>query len=193
MLFLSGLVYLSVWWIHTLEDLAVAQFFLGVTQSGFFGGLVLYLSEWYCVREGEMGKRFAVVFAASLVAGSLNAVATSGVSRHLDGTWGSPGWKWYHFILGTVTCVVALVSALLLPDCPENFAWLTEEEKAVALERWRRGKGKDRTMGFKEAVKSAATDVKVSRRAEAVQRTQLKASPSLAGIAVSVCPFTEPQ
>lgn len=50
----------------------IARFFLGVTESGLFPGVVFYLSMWY--KRSEQHYRVALFFSAASLAGAFGGV-----------------------------------------------------------------------------------------------------------------------
>ena len=50
----------------------VARFFLGLTESGLFPGVVFYLSMWY--RREEQHYRISLFFSAAALAGAFGGV-----------------------------------------------------------------------------------------------------------------------
>jgi MFS family permease len=73
----------------------VARFFLGVSESGLFPGIVFYLSFWY--QRNERQYRVALFFGAAAVAGAFGGVLAWGIA-HMRGVGGYAGWRWI-FIL----------------------------------------------------------------------------------------------
>ena len=58
-----------------------ARFFLGVTESGLFPGVVFYLSMWY--KRNEQHYRIALFFSAASLAGAFGGILAY-VSNHLN-------------------------------------------------------------------------------------------------------------
>ena len=72
-----------------------ARFFLGVTESGLFPGVVFYLSMWY--KRTETHYRVALFFSAASLAGAFGGILAYGIG-FMDGVGGLKGWRWI-FIL----------------------------------------------------------------------------------------------
>jgi MFS family permease len=72
-----------------------ARFFLGVTESGLFPGVVFYLSMWY--RRTESHYRVALFFSAASLAGAFGGILAYGIG-FMKGVGGYAGWRWI-FIL----------------------------------------------------------------------------------------------
>lgn len=58
--------------VKSFEGFLVARFFLGVTESGLFPGVIFYLSMWY--RRREQHYRVALFFSAAALAGAFGGV-----------------------------------------------------------------------------------------------------------------------
>src|SRR5260221_4271824 len=71
------------------------RFMLGVTEAGFFPGIILYLTYWF-----PRAYRAPVISALFLAGPGSNAVtaAISGAIPQLDGIWGVPGLQWIYVL-----------------------------------------------------------------------------------------------
>ena len=74
----------------------VARFFLGVTESGLFPGVVFYLSMWY--KRTETHFRVALFFSAASLAGAFGGILAYGIG-FMDGVGGYKGWRWIFIIV----------------------------------------------------------------------------------------------
>jgi len=72
-----------------------ARFFLGVTESGLFPGVVFYLSMWY--KRTESHYRVALFFSAASLAGAFGGIFAYGIG-FMKGVANYNGWRWI-FIL----------------------------------------------------------------------------------------------
>jgi hypothetical protein len=52
----------------------------GIAQSGFFTGIIIYFSLWYCKKEQIM--RFAILFGAVFAAGVLDGILVRTCGHH---------------------------------------------------------------------------------------------------------------
>lgn len=59
----------------------------------------------------------------------------AGVLANLSGAHGIAGWRWLFIICGSITVVVALIGAWVLPNFPATAKWLSDEERQFA--QWR--------------------------------------------------------
>lgn len=86
----------------TYPGFLVARFFLGVTESGLFPGVVFYLSMWY--KRTETHYRVALFFSAASLAGAFGGIFAYGIG-FMRGTAGLKGWQWI-FILVRISFLV---------------------------------------------------------------------------------------
>lgn len=89
------------------------RFFLGVAESGFFPGVVFYMSMWY--RRNEQHYRIALFFSAATLAGAFGGIFVSGFRpfvfdttltalqafgiAKMNGIGGLSGWRWIFIIV----------------------------------------------------------------------------------------------
>jgi hypothetical protein len=61
----------------------------------------------------------------------------------MDGLHGLRAWRWLFIIEGTVTIGIATVAFFVLPNFPRTTAWLTDEERQLAIWRLEEDIGED--------------------------------------------------
>ena len=81
--------------VHNREGFLASRFFLGVTESGLFPGVVFYFSMWYKRRERQF--RISLFFSAASLAGAFGGILAYGIG-HMGGVVWENGWRWI-FIL----------------------------------------------------------------------------------------------
>ncbi|KAG0650113.1 putative transporter [Hyphodiscus hymeniophilus] len=104
-----------------------ARFFLGMTESGLFPGVVFYLSMWY--KRREVLYRVALFFSAASLAGAFGGILAYGIG-FMDGVGDYKGWRWIFIIEGLLTVVVSLASYLFIHNYPLTAPFLTEPERS---------------------------------------------------------------
>ena len=108
---------------------------LGITEAGFFPGVIWYLTKWVPVEHRArvnglfyFGAPLAFIFGGPL----------SGLLLDLDGLGGLHGWQIMFLVTGLLTVLVGLFVISYLDNGPKDAKWLTEEQRALliaALER----------------------------------------------------------
>ncbi|HEV3219549.1 MAG TPA: MFS transporter [Candidatus Acidoferrales bacterium] len=104
------------------------RFLLGLAESGFFPGVILYLTYWFppSVRARSVS-RFMI---ASTVSGVIGA-PLSGAILSLQGTHGLAGWQWLFLLEGAPAILLGFILPFVLTDRPEHAAWLTNEDRST--------------------------------------------------------------
>jgi MFS transporter, ACS family, tartrate transporter len=120
-----GLVTIVTAFIQTPRQFYAARFFLGAAESGFFPGMIVYLTHWF--RASDRGKAIATFYAAipsASVVGSLLA------SWLLTVHWGGiAGWRWIFIVEGIPAIILGIVTLFYLTDRPQQARWLREDER----------------------------------------------------------------
>ncbi|KAG8414142.1 hypothetical protein J3458_011791 [Metarhizium acridum] len=92
--------------VHNLAGFLVARFFLGVTESGLFPGVVFYFSMWYKRRERQY--RISLFFSAASLAGAFGGILA---------------------FEGLATIVIAFAAYWFIENYPESSKFLSRPEK----------------------------------------------------------------
>lgn len=103
----------------------VMRVLLGITEAGFFPGVMLYLTYWFGAedRARATGLFLLGVCFANVIGGPLG-----GALLAMDGIWGFKGWQWLFVIEAFPALILAVVIWKKLPDRPSDAKWLTPEE-----------------------------------------------------------------
>ena len=129
-----GLVSAGMMFVESVAVFYAMRFLLGVTEAGFFPGMLLYLTRWFPLRE--RARAVASFMTATAVAGLIGG-PVSGALLTLDGTWGLAGWQWLFLLEGLPAVALGFVVWRYLTEGPEDAAWLPEEERAWLVDRLR--------------------------------------------------------
>ncbi|KAG8533029.1 uncharacterized protein KY384_001812 [Bacidia gigantensis] len=104
-----------------------ARFFLGVTESGLFPGVVFYLSMWY--KRNEQHYRVALFFSAASLAGAFGGILAWGIA-HMKGVGGLNGWRWIFILEGILTVLVSAASYFFIANYPDTAEFLSDRERS---------------------------------------------------------------
>lgn len=112
--------------------LIVLRFVLGITEAGFFPGIILYLTYWF--PAAQRARTTAWFMTAVPISTALGAVVSTLIIQHADGLFGLPGWRVMFLLEGVPAVLLAAVVWFLLTDRPAQAEWLPRPERE-ALER----------------------------------------------------------
>jgi MFS family permease len=103
---------------------------LGVTEAGFFPGVILYLTWWFPnrVRGHIMGLFYLGVPIALILGGPLSGLL---LDLHTPGSL--QGWQWMFLVEGLLAAVVGVASFVLLDNRPAAALWLPPDEKQALV------------------------------------------------------------
>lgn len=122
---------------HNFTGFVFARFFLGITESGLFPGVVFYLSMWY--KRTETHYRVALFFSAASLAGAFGGILAYGLGhmRGIGHLYGAPmkGWRWIFLIEGLITVVVAVGAYFFIYNYPATAEFLTDNERKFITNR----------------------------------------------------------
>lgn len=91
------------------------------------------LSKWYT--KDEIAFRMAIFFSANLVSGAFGNLIAAGILGGMGSARGISPWQWLYIIEGSITVFIGICVYFILPDFPETWKVLNEEERHVATRR----------------------------------------------------------
>ncbi len=122
-----GVVSIATAFVGTRPQYVAARFLLGVAESGFYPGVIFYLTLWLprTVRSRVM--------AAFMMALPISSCLGSPISSHillLHNMLALKGWQWLFLLEGSPAIVLGAATWFVLADTPAVAPWLTPSEKA---------------------------------------------------------------
>jgi ACS family tartrate transporter-like MFS transporter len=120
-----GIVTILTGFVHTAGQFYAARIVLGIAESSFFPGMIVYLTHWFRLRERSQAIAclYAAVPAASLI-GSPLAGWLLGVRWQL-----LAGWRWLFILEGIPAIVLGIITIFYLTDWPAQAGWLPQDER----------------------------------------------------------------
>src|SRR5579863_486985 len=117
--------------VHSVHQLYVARFALGIAESGYFPGIVLYLGYWF--RRREKAQAIALILIGLPLAGILGGPISGFILDHTH--WlGLSSWRWLLILEGLPAATFAFLVPFVLPSKPAEAKFLTADEKAWIAE-----------------------------------------------------------
>jgi MFS family permease len=101
---------------------------LGITEAGFFPGVILYLTYWIPAQfRGQVNGLFYFGAPLAFIFGG----PLSGMLLDLDGLGGLQGWQLMFLVTGALTVAVGFWAFSYLDNGPRDAKWLSETEREV--------------------------------------------------------------
>ncbi|MDR6585430.1 MFS transporter [Herbaspirillum sp. BH-1] len=124
-MFTWGLVAACMAFVQSETSFYFMRFLLGVTEAGFFPGVVYYFTQW--LPNHERGRAMAVFLSGSAIASILSGPIT-GALLLIEGG-GLHGWQWMFLIEGGVSMLFCVVVWNVLDSTPADAKWLSPEQR----------------------------------------------------------------
>jgi MFS family permease len=125
-MFTWGLVTLALGFTQNATMFYVLRFLLGVTEAGFFPGVLYVLTLWY--PQAHRARMIGLFMIASAIANAVGA-ALGGLLLDLDGLMGFAGWQWVFLVTGAPAVLLAPYVLWKLPNGPTEATWLPQAQK----------------------------------------------------------------
>jgi sugar phosphate permease len=136
-----GIIATCMMFVKGAHSFLILRFLLGVSEAGFFPGMILYLTYWF--PSGERARAVAKFMTATSIAGVVGGFVAHYLMK-LDGLGGLHGWQWLFLSEGLPTFFVGISVLFVLKDHPDDAGWLSDAEKKwldAELEKDRREGG----------------------------------------------------
>ena len=126
--------------VHSVHQLYLVRFLLGLAEAGYFPGIALYLTYWF--RQREQAQAIALFLAGIPVTSILGSPVSGFLLDHVH--WMNvSSWRWLLILEGFPAVVGGVLTYFLLPSWPAEAKFLNQKEKdwiAAELARERQEK-----------------------------------------------------
>jgi MFS family permease len=130
-----GLICMAMSLVTGATSLYVLRFLLGVSEAGFYPGILFYLGLFIPVRYlAKAYSIFQIGIPFSLALGS----AITAALLQLDGIFGIADWQWVMIIEGGMAVVIGIVTYFVMANTPASARWLSEGERTTLISAIRR-------------------------------------------------------
>ena len=148
--------------VTTPNQFYVVRFLLGLSEAGFFPGVLVYLTHWFPSRD--RAKAFACFLVGTPAAQILspkisNALLKIGTDETINGVtvhhpelFGLEGWQCIYILWGFPAIVLGAVVFAFLTDRPRDARWLSEEEREALQQELDKERKRARRMTVLEAL-----------------------------------------
>ena len=120
-----GIVAILMGFMHTKNQFYLLRFLLGAAEAGFFPGIIVYFSHWFCYEDRA---KAVAMFMAAIPIANIVGSPVSGLLLRVN--WlGLAGWRWLFIIEGAPAIVFGVVTIFYLTDRPHQARWLKEDER----------------------------------------------------------------
>jgi D-galactonate transporter len=106
---------------------------LGIVESGFFPGVILYLTFWYTRKH--RARMVALFMCATPLSGVIAGPISGRIMAKMSGVGGLRAWQWLFLIEGIPSAIAGLVTMFYLVDEPGKAKWLSAEERDHVVRR----------------------------------------------------------
>lgn len=122
---LWGLVSMAMALVTGVWSFYLLRLLLGAVESGFYAGVLYFLTRWFPHAErARANSLFLMGAAIANIVG--NPVA--GVLVQMHGILGLNGWQWLFIMEGVPAVIIGVIILRSLPDRPTEAKWLTAEQ-----------------------------------------------------------------
>ncbi|SAK49031.1 major facilitator transporter [Caballeronia pedi] len=121
-----GIVAVVSAFVQNATQLYILRFLLGVSEAGFFPGIIVYLTYWF--RAKELATTVALFTAAIPVSYIIGAPLSTWIMDNVH-WFGWSGWRWMLVLEGAPALIGGVMCFTWLTNKPSDARWLKPEER----------------------------------------------------------------
>jgi D-galactonate transporter len=115
--------------VRTPGEFYTMRLLLGVAESGFFPGMILYITYWF--PSHRRAGIVAILLAGSAVSGIIGGPVSGYIMHYFAGRHGIAGWQWLFILEAIPAVILGIVVLLSFDDRVVDANWLSPQEKAI--------------------------------------------------------------
>jgi MFS transporter, ACS family, tartrate transporter len=120
-----GVISSCMIFVRTAHEFYLLRFCLGIAESGFFPGIILYLKNWF---PASARARAIALFMTAIPISGVVGSPISGALLEVRG-WHLAGWQWLFLIEGLPAILLGIATLALLVEHPDSATWLSFEQR----------------------------------------------------------------
>jgi len=125
-----GIISASMMFVHTPFSFYTFRFLLGAAESGFYPGIILYLTYWFPL--SARARSVSWLMMGSPVAGLIGG-PLSGILLSMSGVHHLAGWQWLFLMEGIPAIILGASVRFILTEKPRDAEWLEADERETLL------------------------------------------------------------
>jgi len=119
--------------VRSAAGLYITRFLLGVVESGFFPGVILYLTFWY--PRQYRAKMLAAFMTAIPLSGVIGGPISGWILESMSASTMLRGWQWLFLFEAIPSVIAGVLTIYILDDSPRKARWLNADEKQLLEQR----------------------------------------------------------
>jgi ACS family tartrate transporter-like MFS transporter len=127
-----GLISGAMAFVTDATSLAVARFFLGVAEAGFFPGIIFYLTRWF--PQQDRARIISMFMAAVPLSIVIGAPISGWILDAFRDVAPLKSWQWLFVIEAAPAILLGFAALRILIDRPEDAKWLSARERRALSE-----------------------------------------------------------
>jgi MFS transporter, ACS family, tartrate transporter len=127
-----GFVAALTGFVHSVHELYIVRFLLGLAEAGYAPGITLYLTYWFPQRQ--LAKAIALFMMGTPVASILGGPISGLILDHVH-SLAISSWRWLLILEGFPAIVCGVLTYFLLPGRPTEATFLAQDEKDYVIEK----------------------------------------------------------
>ena len=128
-----GLVSACTMFVKDAWGFYVVRFVLGLVESGFFPGVILYLTFWFTSKY--RAKMVAAFMTAIPLSGVIGGPISGWLLARMSSVGGLRGWQWLYIVEAVPSLIAGVIAMFFLSDNPHKAKWLSDEDRQTLLRR----------------------------------------------------------
>jgi D-galactonate transporter len=128
-----GVVSACTMLVRSATSFYAVRFLLGIVESGFFPGVILYLTFWFTKKH--RARMVAVFMSAIPVSGIIAGPISGWILARMNGAGHLSAWQWLFLMEGIPSLIAGAITLYFLTDNPAEARWLDGREKSLVLAR----------------------------------------------------------